>query len=71
MKRMNNFERATIEYIYEILPKTDCTAAEFKKLMKLINKTTKELAECEHPWASILGDGETQPTKCLKCGKIL
>lgn len=27
--------------------------------------------ECEHPWASVLGDGETQPAKCLKCGKIL
>lgn len=27
--------------------------------------------ECEHPWASVLGDGEMQPAKCLKCGKVL
>ena len=27
--------------------------------------------ECCHPWSSVLGDGETQPAKCLKCGKIL
>jgi hypothetical protein len=27
--------------------------------------------ECEHPFDSVLGDGEMQPAKCLKCGKIL
>lgn len=27
--------------------------------------------ECDHPYASVLGDGEMQPAKCLKCGKIL
>ncbi len=26
---------------------------------------------CEHPWASVIGDGEMQPAKCLKCGKYL
>jgi len=27
--------------------------------------------QCEHPWASVLGDGEMSPAKCLKCGKWL
>lgn len=27
--------------------------------------------ECEHPYHSIIGDGEMKPTKCLKCGKYL
>lgn len=26
---------------------------------------------CEHPWASVMGDGEMNPVKCLKCGKYL
>lgn len=26
---------------------------------------------CEHPLASVIGDGEMKPTKCLKCGKYL
>lgn len=26
---------------------------------------------CEHPYYSVLGDGEMQPAKCLKCGKVL
>ena len=28
-------------------------------------------SECEHPYHSVLGDGEMQPAKCLKCGKVL
>lgn len=28
-------------------------------------------SECEHPYHSVLGDGEMQPAKCLKCGKFL
>lgn len=27
--------------------------------------------QCEHPWSDVLGDGEMQPAKCLKCGEIL
>ena len=27
--------------------------------------------ECEHPYHAVLGDGEMQPAKCLKCGKVL
>ena len=27
--------------------------------------------ECEHPYHSIIGDGEMKPAKCLKCGKYL
>jgi hypothetical protein len=27
--------------------------------------------ECEHPYHSVLGDGEIQPAMCLKCGKVL
>ena len=26
---------------------------------------------CEHPWATVIGDGEMKPAKCLKCGKYL
>lgn len=26
---------------------------------------------CEHPWASVMRDGEMKPAKCLKCGKYL
>ena len=26
---------------------------------------------CEHPWASVMGDGEMKPAKCLRCGKYL
>ena len=28
-------------------------------------------ATCEHPWSFVIGDGEMQPAKCLKCGKCL
>lgn len=35
------------------------------------NQLEKKEAECEHPYASILGDGEMSPAKCLKCGKVL
>lgn len=68
---MDNFKKATLDYIYELLPNSDCTTKEFKKAMRLINRATKEWEECEHPWSSVLGDGEMQPAKCLKCGKIL
>lgn len=27
--------------------------------------------ECEHPYHSVLGDGEMGPAQCLKCGKVL
>lgn len=27
--------------------------------------------ECEHPYHAVLGDGEMQPAKCLKCGKVI
>lgn len=27
--------------------------------------------DCEHPYASVVGDGENKPVSCLKCGKIL
>jgi hypothetical protein len=39
----------------------------------LINKTLEKYIQdvCEHPFASVLGDGEMQPAKCLKCGKLL
>ena len=26
---------------------------------------------CVHPWASVIGDGEMKPAKCLRCGKYL
>jgi hypothetical protein len=38
--------------------------------VKLLN-SVDAVAACVHPYASILGDGEMSPAKCLKCGKIL
>jgi len=26
---------------------------------------------CEHPWDSVIGDGEMKPAKCLKCGEYI
>lgn len=46
-------------------------------LSMLINECEASLrqppcsGECEHPYHAVLGDGEMQPAKCLKCGKIL
>lgn len=52
------------------------------EIQKLFDKAIKEAVKealrihdvsgiCEHPFSSVLGDGEMQPAKCLKCGKIL
>ena len=52
------------------------------EIQKLFEKAIKEAATealrihdvsgmCEHPWASVMGDGEMKPAKCLKCGKYL
>jgi hypothetical protein len=50
------------------------------KVTRLIIQAMEEYAKisqqplsdvCCHPWASVLGDGEMQPAKCLKCGKSL
>ena len=52
-----------------------------QNLIKAIHEAMEEYAaqfrlfavsgECEHPYHSIIGDGEMKPTKCLKCGKYL
>lgn len=39
--------------------------------MKVALRQPLVSGECEHPYHSVLGDGEMQPAKCLKCGKVL
>jgi len=41
---MNNFEKGTVEYISEMLPKENCTHKEFKKAMASIHKVTEQWA---------------------------
>jgi hypothetical protein len=48
----------------------------FSKAIEFIEQNSKlrqplVSGECEHPYHSVLGDGEMQPAKCLKCGKVL
>lgn len=42
-----------------------------KKYRELALHQLPVSSECEHPYHSVLGDGEMQPAKCLKCGKVL
>lgn len=45
-----------------------------KSILDSINEALRQplvSGECEHPYHSVLGDGEMQPAKCLKCGKVL
>lgn len=71
--------KAMIELHAEIHFAIDAVANDFRndkqssvvKCCEEANKYIDSLAECEHPYASILGDGEMSPAKCLKCGKIL
>ena len=45
-----------------------------KSILDAINEALSQppvSGECEHPYHSVLGDGEMQPAKCLKCGKVL
>lgn len=39
--------------------------------LRFDNLEKKDVPECEHPYAFIIGDGEMSPAKCLKCGKVL
>jgi hypothetical protein len=63
----------------KLLNSVDAVANDFRndkqssvvKCCEEANKYIDILAECVHPYASILGDGEMSPAKCLKCGKIL
>ena len=51
----------------------DTSTPFFKEIVQFAKEYASQQPEkeCEHPWASILGDGEMQPAKCLKCGKSL
>lgn len=44
---------------------------EGRRLPKPVLRQTDVSGECEHPYHAVLGDGEMQPAKCLKCGKVL
>ena len=44
---------------------------EGKQLSKPVLRQADVSGMCEHPWASVMGDGEMKPAKCLKCGKYL
>ena len=48
-----------------------------EKTMELLKEATVAIdgmlkkEDCEHPYYSVIGDGEMKPAKCLKCGKYL
>jgi hypothetical protein len=54
-------------------PFGDDWKADMMKLTKqqLIELLKNTWSQCQHPWHSVVGDGETQPARCLKCNKIL
>ena len=63
---MNNFEKATIEYILEMLPREDCTSSkDFHNAMAAIHKATKEWRESlsPSPQPSATVCSKTEPTK--------
>lgn len=80
---MNNFEKATIEYIYELLPREDCTLKEFRKAMGAIHNVTQEWAKFYIPRVSVAkrkacpecGGKDVRPYKdhfcCYECGEYL
>jgi hypothetical protein len=53
----------------------NCKINKYEKYFEQVCKEYKRLLEaesmCEHPWASVMGDGEMKPAKCLKCGQYL
>lgn len=60
--------------LYTELDLTDDQAAMIKKLQRDVDAALRQppvSGECEHPYHAVLGDGEIQPAKCLKCGKVL
>ena len=42
----------------------------FREILEALRQAAVS-GECEHPYHSIIGDGEMKPAKCLKCGKYL
>ena len=80
---MNNFEKATIEQIHELLPDENCTQKEFNNYMQAINKLTAEwqVKTCNKPDVSgsfcnceslekELHYGYGLPV-CFKCNKVV
>lgn len=61
---MNNFEKATIEYIYEMLPREDCTPKEFRKAMGAIHNATKEWSKFYIPRGSKSVEHVGEDTVC-------
>lgn len=70
-----------LEYYQEWrLGKREAMIHEPKKLTEALDIVLSEVKKfrlgdvssmCEHPWNSVIGDGEMKPAKCLKCGKYL
>ena len=57
---MNNFEKATIEYILEMLPRENCTSSkDFHKAMKVIHEATKE-------WGGSLSSAAEEPINMIE-----
>lgn len=51
-----------------------CVGIPYENALNAVNEALCQppvSGECEHPYYSVLGDGEMQPAKCLKCGKVL
>jgi len=61
---MKNYEKGTIEYIYEMIPREDCTPKEFCKAMGAIHNATKEWAKFYIPRVSV-----AKRKVCPKCGE--
>ena len=59
-REMNNFEKATIEYILEMLPRENCTSSkDFHKAMKVIHEATKE-------WGGSLSSAAEEPINMIE-----
>lgn len=66
-RKAANRSRFKSNYIYEHKSYEDG----FYEGMKQALRQPLVIGECEHPYHAVLGDGEMQPAKCLKCGKVL
>jgi hypothetical protein len=72
MKKLNLIRLADVKEYMPLLDREEITLSRFAEILN--NRANEalgihDLSEvCEHPWASVIGDGEMKPAKCLKCG---
>jgi hypothetical protein len=63
-------EKLQIEQILTLHKKNKITLEKATESILLLLSVVERSEQCEHPWASVLGDAETAAI-CLKCGKWL